>query len=211
MESNGIEQICADEAVRPPSKDTLDALILKGLDLIEAILDEHKKLELSLREGFVLMSKARYSMGSKSVGVLQLPSEDGRDIEARAKVNHTEVKGAVADEDHMDFFVVSRNVEVSDGGGDGLRKRTNKLEGPSGNKSPSDVTGTVSKKSTDPLNWFGVLVPQALRSSQQIFQDNVHSVCRLASLRSELESIRREYSRVSKEVFQESFEKLEIK
>lgn len=44
-------------------------------------------------------------------------------------------------------------------------------------------------KLTDPIKWFGVLVPQNLRNSQKRFQESVYLATRVANIQAELTSV----------------------
>lgn len=44
-------------------------------------------------------------------------------------------------------------------------------------------------KSRDPIRWFGVLVPQNLRTAQKRFQDSLYLAVRVANISAELETI----------------------
>ncbi len=52
----------------------LDDLSLRLLELCEDLMKAKVRMEQAMREGFVLMAKARYSGGFNSVSALQLPS-----------------------------------------------------------------------------------------------------------------------------------------
>jgi hypothetical protein len=52
---------------------------------------------------------------------------------------------------------------------------------------------------SDPLRWFGVLVPRSLRQSQASFKHAVELVCDLASLQARVIDIRQRYSRIARE------------
>ncbi len=48
----------------------------------------------------------------------------------------------------------------------------------------------------DPLKWFGVLVPQALRNSQSQFKTAIELCCTLASLKARLLKLKAEYKKL---------------
>ncbi|XP_043271604.1 coiled-coil domain-containing protein 115-like [Venturia canescens] len=48
---------------------------------------------------------------------------------------------------------------------------------------------TNGEKSYDPIKWFGVLVPQNLKSAQKRFQESLYFVVEAANINSELDSI----------------------
>ena len=57
----------------------------------------------------------------------------------------------------------------------------------------------MSPKKKDPLKWFGVLVPQALRNSQKKFQQAVVLSCDLATLKVKLNSLQSHYNQLMQE------------
>lgn len=52
---------------------------------------------------------------------------------------------------------------------------------------------TDHKKVVDPLNWFGVLVPPALRQSQQDFKKTIESGVNVANLKLRLQTLQAKY------------------
>lgn len=64
-----------------------------------------------------------------------------------------------------------------------------------------DNSSKPSKKSTDPLRWFGILVPPALRSAQQSFISVVEGpIPQIANIARELRSQEIEIGRVRKQI-----------
>lgn len=67
------------------------------------------------------------------------------------------------------------------------------------NLSPSDETETGSKMTRDPLDWFGILIPPALRTSQGNFKDAVSGLLpALASISKEMREVEIEVRRARK-------------
>lgn len=66
---------------------------------------------------------------------------------------------------------------------------------------PSEDTESGSKMSRDPLNWFGILVPPALRTSQSNFKDAVSDLIpSLASTSKEMREVEIEVRRARKRI-----------
>ena len=62
------------------------------------------------------------------------------------------------------------------------------------NSESSEVMATKQNTRTrDPLNWFGVLVPQALRNSQNHFRKAIEQCCHLATLKVHILKLRHEH------------------
>lgn len=63
----------------------------------------------------------------------------------------------------------------------------------------SPLSWTV--KPTDPIRWFGILLPQALRNTQRSFADAVEGpVVNLVTLTTELRSLEIEIGRLRKQI-----------
>lgn len=58
--------------------DKLDHLALQQLDLMDQLIRGKMTMEESIRAGYFLMGKTRYSLGQASVSRLQLPGEDSQ-------------------------------------------------------------------------------------------------------------------------------------
>lgn len=70
-----------------------------------------------------------------------------------------------------------------------------------GTRSPSEEKETGSNMTHDPLNWFGILVPPALRITQRHFKDAAANfIPALASLSKEMKEVEIEVRRVRKKI-----------
>ena len=150
-------------------------------------------------------------MGAKSVGALQYDSDN---MQASSVIK-------ISDDDEIEaiypVFALLENEENPQNDNekpesDGLRKRkTDK-----GNEKDVDELaesiqeiglqeekGSEDKpilpKKKDPLKWFGVLVPQALRDSQKKFKQAVILSCNLATLKVKLNSLQSHYNQLMQE------------
>ena len=201
----------------------IDNALKVYFETLESLYQERANLNLQMKSGFLMMSKARYSMGAKSVSPLQY---DENNMEATARVNIAEESSEEekVSSDVMKVFELVRedgdgkstNIKMStdsksSDNGDGLRKRnvekkipeedkTLSIEEISGNfQKISVVESTEKQKVVDPVKWFGVLVPQALRTSQKNFKSATETACNVASLQVRLENARKEYIKLMKE------------
>ncbi|KAL9138234.1 MAG: hypothetical protein Q9175_000560 [Cornicularia normoerica] len=69
-------------------------------------------------------------------------------------------------------------------------------------RAPFEVRESRSKKTRDPLNWFGILVPPALRTSQSSFKDAVAGpIPTLASILKEMREVEIEVKRARKRIW----------
>ena len=66
---------------------------------------------------------------------------------------------------------------------------------------PSEDAESASNMTRDPLNWFGILVPPALRTSQSNFKDAVADLIpALASISKEISEVEIEIRRARKRI-----------
>lgn len=184
----------------------LDRLALTSLDIVEQLLKERERLELCVRDGYFEITRARHVMSPTAVSALQLPSADSdRTVRALVKVD----RNVESDELIQDVqLVLSRetgdateqNVSNDVNQEDGLRQRPTKSNP---NEQESNLNSKNFKKLSgkdDPLQWFGVLVPQSLRNCQQNFCAATKSVCKIASLQTNLETVQKQYRHLKKEL-----------
>jgi len=88
--------------------------------------------------------------------------------------------------------------DVGDHGDEGSLGDDMKKLSISAEKLKKDGYGSKSSTTQDPLHWFGILIPMALRQSQAAFRRSVNTICQIASLQLELLDIREQYHTVLK-------------
>ena len=193
----------------------LDQFLLEFFEKLEALEGVRNDLTNAMRNGFLSMSKARYSMGNKAVGEMQY----ARDMTASTLV-YLERDGCLNKDDGNKVaadcgkFVVSfdagetkneinKGVEnlVKDDQQPVLRQR-------GAAKSQQEVTKEVvqgeksevkfasGKKRKDPLKWFGVLVPSSLKDCQRDFKTACCLSCEVAQLERDLGRIMCDYEQL---------------
>lgn len=134
-----------------------------AIDAADKILRLRDSLNELLENGLLELARGRYANGNKSVSALQLNMGQ---VEALRTVRshfddpeqrypHFELLGAVGSGSP------ENNAAESE-----VRKRGEAVKPPS-EEAPSSRKPPMS--TTDPLRWFGVLVPQSLRRSQKCF------------------------------------------
>ncbi|XP_011819201.1 PREDICTED: coiled-coil domain-containing protein 115 isoform X2 [Colobus angolensis palliatus] len=142
----------------------LDSLLLQ-------LLGDLEELE-GKRAGWLSLAKARYAMGTKSVGPLQYASH----MEPQVCLQASE-----AQEGLRKFKVVRSGVHAPEEVGPreaALRRR----KGPT--KTPELQSSEAPR---DPLNWFGILVPHSLRQAQASFWDGLQLAADIASLQNRID------------------------
>ena len=155
-------------------------------------------------------------MGAKSVGALQYDSDN---MQASSVIK-------ISDDDEIEaiypVFALLENEENPQKDNkmpesEGLRKRkTDKgseknvdelaesiqeigLQEEKGSGDKPKLETQMLPKKKDPLKWFGVLVPQALRDSQKKFKHAVILSCNLATLKVKLNSLQSHYNQLMQE------------
>jgi vacuolar-type H+-ATPase subunit D/Vma8 len=205
----------------------LDILTNKYFETLETLLKTRSEFSDTLKNGFFMMSKARYSMGARSVGALQYSDND---MTAKYLVRETETKNI--DCHHLEIVNVQNlpkdksepvveNIGVqhtSHASGE-LRRRTvgkkedagngddvselpdiQNLNMNSGDTADSGDTAGMNDKGSkwkDPIKWFGVLVPQPLRQSQKDFQWAIEMCCDIVNLQEQLLTLKDEFHKLA--------------
>ncbi|XP_064643306.1 coiled-coil domain-containing protein 115-like [Lineus longissimus] len=200
----------------------LDVLTNKYFETLETLLKTRSEFSETLKSGFFMMSKARYSMGAKSVGALQY---NDNDMTARYLVQVAEDNA----EDHKLEIVngqnlpkeskarpVIENIGAQHQRGQ-LRKRTmgknDEGTGKDGdlsglpdiqnmnisgeNDEGTDKRSCDNLKWKDPITWFGVLVPQSLRQSQKDFQRGIEMCGDIVNLQEQLLSLKDDFHKLA--------------
>ncbi|XP_067227200.1 coiled-coil domain-containing protein 115 [Chanodichthys erythropterus] len=177
----------------------LDAQLLLFMDQLEALEEKRHKLNSLIEEGWFSIAKARYSMGNKQVSVLQYASE----MEPLVHVEASLLEGGTAEfkcERRENKTEEPKNNTVEDIGAKetGLRRRINaKQKGVKEEEQETDPqVKTKAESSTpehsDPLKWFGILVPQNLKQAQSAFKEVITLSAEIASLQSAIIATRKE-------------------
>ncbi|XP_054664550.1 coiled-coil domain-containing protein 115 [Grus americana] len=142
----------------------LDAAALELLEALETLHQRRQFLTQLLRQGWLSLSQARYSLGWHRVSALQY----GATMAPRVRVLHRQELGG-----SPRFEEVPGTEPEAQLGGDGLRQR----RGP-----PEKGGAAPARAPPDPLAWFGVLVPPSLRQAQGCFVQGVTVAVELAGL-----------------------------
>lgn len=155
----------------------LDILSLKVLQLMQQIVKQKLKLQELIKEGSINLAKSRYIMGNRNVSSSQLPTEDSAPFTAFCKVEQSTIN--VNGVEAPTFKPV---VEAP-------QKKQNR------NKTMDEQQdcSQESRLSSDPLQWFGVLVPQNLRTAQEFFKKAINLSVEIVNLEVQLEALRLEF------------------
>lgn len=163
----------------------LDTKLISFFETLSSLYQEQEKLNDQIKDGFWNMSRARYNMGLKFVGIDQIHEDD---MFALTKVN--------VREDGTEMFEgyssPGASEEIQQVETVGLRKRK---VGQSQEVSTPVIEDPASKakRPHDPIKWFGVLVPPSLRQCQKQFKSSVETTIAIANLKQKLLVLRSEY------------------
>lgn len=182
----------------------LDEVLVEFFECVGELYKEQANLENIMKNGFLMMSRARYNMGAKSVGVSQY---DENNMKASKVVLITD-----NDDDNCVnkmFELVNSNScldeSLKDPVSEGLRQRKSggkeKVEtiGSENEEQLTQKNSNNTKKNSDPIKWFGVLVPQSLRQSQAYFKQATDSVIKVSNLKSKVMHLKEHYKSLQKE------------
>ena len=201
---------------------TLDELLLEFFEKLETLEGLRNGLTNAMKHGFLSMSKARYSMGNKAVGEMQY----ARNMIASTLVLEEDNCSNSEDDQETLKPDLSCSEVVFDGGKrkkesckgledlegnqkSGLRQRTAGKNNQEEDLGEQNETGSSSKeKSTDPLKWFGVLVPTSLRDCQKEFKTACRFSFEIVQLEQEVNTIIDDYLdlKEKKKIIQDSDE-----
>nr|CAD7434242.1 unnamed protein product [Timema monikensis] len=147
----------------------LDDAIMEVLELMDELVKCKLMLEEITKSGFWNLAKARYIMGNSSVSALQLPSE-GTDADIVA------LSTVYKSDDQFTLQTISPTKVKKTSTGE-LRKRTNNcIVNDEVREKVPDGYDVDQPELVDPVNWFGVLVPQNLRQAQSNFKSALELV-----------------------------------
>ncbi|KAM6217476.1 coiled-coil domain-containing protein 115 [Rhynchocyon petersi] len=165
----------------------LDSLLLQLLRDLEELEAKRVALNARVEEGWLSLSKTRYAMGAKSVGPLQYAPQ----MEPRCFVYSSETQDGL--QKLLLVGSVGRSPEDLGLHEPVLRRRKglSKIPEPEPSATPQN-----------PLNWFGILVPQSLRQAQASFQEGLQLSADMASLQIRINWSRRQFQELQEKLKQ---------
>ncbi|KAI5803746.1 hypothetical protein EDC01DRAFT_611724 [Geopyxis carbonaria] len=153
-----------------------DELVLQYLDTIDTYQLQMKQLSSELSAGYLALAQANFH----STGIRY-----GQDFydERMTAIKRMELKPV---DGHIEFILKPR--ETADGASQKVQKGQLKEEEKK-EVDEEEVEETPQVDVQDPIRWFGILVPQSLRTSQSRFSTGVDCVFQLSTTISKLESL----------------------
>ncbi|KAL7988128.1 hypothetical protein Chor_007047 [Crotalus horridus] len=163
----------------------LDRIILHLFDALEMLQTKREAFNSMVEQGWFSLSKSRYAMGNKSVSTLQYGHQMTPLIRIETRTTIQPFKCKVA-------------IENTSNQPQSLFKVLRRRKGPGKTEDAAQPQNTASQPAEtlghqDPLNWFGILVPQSLRQAQKTFREGIHLAAEIASIQNEIEATRSYY------------------
>lgn len=177
--------------------------MIRALELMEKHIQCKLKLQEIMKSGCLDLAKARYIMGTHNVSYLQLPTEESAEIEALRTVSVSVETGKNLEHTVFKLCIVNPENVLSEKQKEegSLRKRKGKDEEKckeGDDLSPKKCEGNGILTATDPIKWFGCLVPQNLRHAQKGFHTALEVVVQSTNIQSELESTCKKFEKLLK-------------
>ncbi|XP_051914591.1 coiled-coil domain-containing protein 115 [Hippocampus zosterae] len=190
------------------SAQSLDENLLAFMDQLELLEEKRIRLNSLIEQGWFFISKARYSMGNKQVSALQYASEIKPLIGVHVRaLGHDNVKFCT-DLPKQKNECHNSNAPVEDIGPkeEGVRRRIKlkqtsiekeTVEELSYIKTPEDPSTSKSEPNPqqNPLQWFGILVPQSLKQAQLSFKQVIELSAEIATLQVQILNSKQELKR----------------
>ncbi|XP_031559702.1 coiled-coil domain-containing protein 115-like [Actinia tenebrosa] len=189
----------------------LDDLTLEFFEKFESLQRKREELSKAMRDGYLNLSQARYSMGNKAVGPLQYSSRmqalvsvyenNAMQFELQKNIpGHSENKKEDQEDESSSSGLRKRkgtlpskeNGEISESVDDNLAFGVQEIE-LSDMKKKDKTVGRQETVGKDPLKWFGVLVPMCLRTGQNDFRSAIDLCCDLVNLENEMKDLMKNF------------------
>jgi hypothetical protein len=157
--------------VKPSIDDKLDTCAIMLVECYEELL-----LKECLDIGYLNLSKARSLLGCASLSILQVPKED---LIANVKVIVNEKTNKA--EDYFEYNDTEFNL----------------IDMKSLNENTNETKAEAPTILSTPLpNWFGVLTPLSLKTSQKSFSNSLQIIKRICELQAKLVALRTTYKQL---------------
>ncbi|ORX59893.1 hypothetical protein BCR36DRAFT_579339 [Piromyces finnis] len=166
--------------------DAIDNCLFELLELVENFNEIRIKSNKELSSGYFNLAKSKYSLGA---GAFTSLSYDKR-MTCGAKITCDKID----DKELVQFKL----------GGEMYEKKVKSTENESNIKNRNNEEKTEQNKTNieevkfrNPLLWYGVLVPQSLRSSQKDFKNALTSIVELTNLSLKINEKYNEYKELT--------------
>ncbi|XP_041377824.1 coiled-coil domain-containing protein 115-like [Gigantopelta aegis] len=181
----------------------LDETLLDFFDILEQLYQQQACLGDLMKSGFLDLSRSRYNMGTNFVTPAQFNEDEMKalvKLEIQQDNGNTVLRIINQDSDkkktNEESKLRKRNVVNDDEKGNKLDVETIGLGGIPTDENESASDGKHKKSIVDPINWFGVLVPQNLRRSQSSFKAAIDVSVTIANLKLKLQELKITYRKL---------------
>ena len=163
----------------------LDNLAIRILNVMRNIMLERQYLDGNLKDGFINIAKSRYLMRGQKISKHQINTSN---LIASKKVSSSDntINGVKFTSFHIHkkkFSSVSEEVPSK------FVSSDENCDRESSSRNEKNSLSTVE----NPLHWFGLLVPDALKSSQSRFEQALETSVKIVSLQNELKALCESY------------------
>ncbi|XP_054646655.1 coiled-coil domain-containing protein 115 [Dunckerocampus dactyliophorus] len=170
----------------------LDEKLLTFMDQLELLEEKRARLNTLIEQGWFSISKARYSMGNKQVSALQYASEMEPLVCVHLRtLNNDNIEFCAERESQKSHTECKNETSVEDVGpqDEGIRRRIKTKKDSSEKEVVAELRGNLQQ---NPLKWFGILVPQALKQAQSSFNQVIELTAEIATLQVAIVNTRQE-------------------
>lgn len=178
-QTNMADLVLLDAAPEDDVSERLDDVAVGVLEKVETILSLRETLNELFEAGLLDLARARYATSNKSVSALQLHFGE---IRAQRTVISSAQKGESTGGTYTHFELVRDGSPQTKNAQDALRKRHGEVKA-----DDEDDKKLDAHLDSDPLKWFGVLVPSSLRNSQRRFVSALEVIADIATAQSHLQ------------------------
>ncbi|GIY48768.1 uncharacterized protein CDAR_314911 [Caerostris darwini] len=188
----------------------MDELALVILNILKNIMIERKYLDANLKEGYINMSKSRYLMRGQKISILQVNTtnllatfkinsyldiaDDVKYFSYRSLDDTVLLKDPFAEEDTC---VRLRSVKLNNQSEKEIEQTYIETKCETAAEDSGDPNSSTITNFNDPLKWFGVLVPESLRTCQSHFKQSLNTILKIASLQNKLKACSKKFKDLS--------------
>jgi hypothetical protein len=165
-----------EENVSLSINEKLDRCAIELIECYEDILKQHDLLNKCLDMGYLNLSKARSIVGCTNLSTMQIPAE----IEASVTVDIIEEK--LFFQNCIEYKNLEFNLKIND------------------NKKDKNTESNLKNEIIALPNWFGVLTPLSLKSSQKSFCNSYAIIKSLCESQIKLKNLQIVYKRLLAEI-----------
>ncbi|KAL1459068.1 hypothetical protein WDU94_011077 [Cyamophila willieti] len=175
------------------SKIKKDELFLERLELMNEYIVHKYQLETLVKSGCLHLAKARYvERRTNYISTLQLPTSDTtKDIKALYHVKIRE--DSTSNKNDTDELEIDKENDTNKDNLSAPKGKTENVVRSTCTKSNSSnfelIKDEKEAKENNPLKWFGVLVPQSLKSAQTDFEKCIELSIHIANLQLKLQTL----------------------